>query len=279
MEIFIQLGAILVVFAGLVLFSAFKILREYERAVVFRLGRFVGVRGPGLVLLIPGIERMVRISMRVITLDIPSQDVITRDNVSIQINAVVYFRVMAPEKAVIEIENYLYATSQLAQTTLRSVAGQAELDELLAARDKINDKLQHLLDEATDAWGIKVSQVELKHIDLPSEMQRAMAKQAEAERERRAKIIAAEGELQASIKLTEAAKTMAQEPTTIQLRFLQTLTEVSAEKNSTVVLPIPIELLRAFESYSQSQAYVAGKTHANIGHPADRVADDADPEA
>ena len=276
MDILIQLGAILMVFAALVLFSAFKILREYERAVVFRLGRFVGVRGPGLVLLIPGIERMVRISMRVITLDIPSQDVITRDNVSIQINAVVYFRVMAPEKAVIEIENFLYATSQLAQTTLRSVAGQAELDELLAARDQINDKLQSLLDEATDAWGVKVSQVELKHIDLPAEMQRAMAKQAEAERERRAKIIAAEGELQASIKLTEAAKKMAEEPVTIQLRFLQTLTEVSAEKNSTVVLPIPIELLRAFESYSQSQSYVAGKPHASISHPADREEADVD---
>ena len=274
MEILIQLGVVLMVVAALILFSAFKILREYERAVVFRLGRFVGVRGPGLVLLIPGIERMVRISMRVITLDIPSQDVITRDNVSIQINAVVYFRVMAPEKAVIEIENYLYATSQLAQTTLRSVAGQAELDELLAERDQINDKLQHLLDEATDAWGVKVSQVELKHIDLPAEMQRAMAKQAEAERERRAKIISAEGELQASIKLTEAAKTMAQEPTTIQLRFLQTLTEVSAEKNSTVVLPIPIELLRAFESYSQSKSYVAGKHHETIGHPSDREATD-----
>jgi len=269
-SILIQLGVVVMVFAALVLFSAFKILREYERAVVFRLGRFVGVRGPGLVLLIPGIERMVRISMRVITLDIPSQDVITRDNVSIQINAVVYFRVMAPEKAVIEIENFLYATSQLAQTTLRSVAGQAELDELLADRDKINDQLQQLLDEATDAWGIKVSQVELKHIDLPAEMQRAMAKQAEAERERRAKVIAADGELQASLKLTEAAKKMAEEPVTIQLRFLQTLTEVSAEKNSTVVLPIPIELLRAFESYSQSKDYVAGKAHAHIGHPSER---------
>lgn len=240
---------------GTILFSAFKVLREYERAVVFRLGRFVGVRGPGLVLLIPGLERMVRISMRVVTLDIPSQDVITRDNVSIQINAVVYFRVMAPEKAVIEIENFLYATSQLAQTTLRSVAGEAELDELLSDRERINDRLQLLLDQATDAWGIKVVQVELKHIDLPTTMQRAMAKQAEAERERRAKIIAAEGELQASHKLTEAATLMASEPTTIQLRFLQTLVEVSAEKNSTVVLPIPIELLRAFEGFAQSNGY------------------------
>jgi regulator of protease activity HflC (stomatin/prohibitin superfamily) len=255
MDIIFQLGGVAVVFAGLILFSAFKVLREYERAVVFRLGRFVGVRGPGLVLLIPGLERMVRISMRVVTLDIPAQDVITRDNVSIQINAVVYFRVMQPEKAVIEIENFLYATSQLAQTTLRSIAGEAELDELLSERERINDRLQLLLDEATDAWGIKVAQVELKHIDLPTSMQRAMAKQAEAERERRAKIIAAEGELQASHKLTEAATLMASEPTTIQLRFLQTLVEVSAEKNSTVVLPIPIELLRAFEGFAQSSGY------------------------
>ncbi len=255
MEIIFQLGAVVVVFLGLVLFSAFKVLREYERAVVFRLGRYVGVRGPGLVLLIPGLERMVRFSMRVVTLDIPAQDVITRDNVSIQINAVVYFRVMQPEKAVIEIENFLYATSQLAQTTLRSVAGEAELDQLLSERENINDRLQLLLDEATDAWGIKVSQVELKHIDLPQSMQRAMAKQAEAERERRAKIISAEGELQASHKLTEAATLMASEPTTIQLRFLQTLVEVSAEKNSTVVLPIPIELLRAFEGFAQSAGY------------------------
>jgi regulator of protease activity HflC (stomatin/prohibitin superfamily) len=254
-QIIFQIGAFAVVAGGFVLFSAFKVLREYERAVVFRLGRYVGVRGPGLVFLIPGVERMVRISMRVVTLDIPTQDVITRDNVSVQINAVVYFRVMAPEKAVIEIENFLYATSQLAQTTLRSVAGQAELDDLLSERETINGRLQVLLDAATDAWGIKVSQVELKHIDLPSSMQRAMAKQAEAERERRAKIIAAAGELEASKKLTEAAITMAKEPTTIQLRFLQTLVEISAEKNSTIVLPIPIELLRAFEGFAQSTGY------------------------
>ena len=255
MEILVQLGVAAMVFAGLVLFSAFKVLREYERAVVFRLGRYVGTRGPGLVLLVPGIERMVRISMRVVTLDIPPQDVITRDNVSVQINAVVYFRVMAPDKAIIEIENFLYATSQLAQTTLRSVAGEAELDELLSDREKINEKLQVLLDEATDAWGIKVSQVELKHIDLPPQMQRAMAKQAEAERERRAKVIAADGEFQASLKLTAAAVKMAEEPTAIQLRFLQTLVEVSAEKNSTIVLPIPIELLRAFEGFAQKSGY------------------------
>jgi len=254
-EIIVQVGLVGTAIVGFILFSAFKVLREYERAVVFRLGRFVGVRGPGLVLLIPGLERMVRISMRVVTLDIPAQDVITRDNVSLQVNAVVYFRVMAPEKAVIEIENFLYATSQLAQTTLRSVAGEVELDELLSHREMINDRLQVLLDQATDAWGIKVAQVELKHIDLPATMQRAMAKQAEAERERRAKIIAAEGELQASHKLTEAATLMATEPTTIQLRFLQTLVEISAEKNSTVVLPIPIELLRAFEGFAQKSGY------------------------
>ena len=248
MGILVQFAGVIVVLGAMLLFSAVKILREYERGVVFRLGRFAGVRGPGLIFLIPGIERMVRVSMRVVTLDIPPQDVITRDNVSVQINAVVYFRVMAPEKAIIEIENFLYATSQLAQTTLRSVAGQAELDELLSARDQINEQLQRLLDEATDAWGIKVSQVELKHIDLPQSMQRAMARQAEAERERRAKVIAADGELEASVKLTQAAMEMAKEPVTIQLRFLQTLTEVAAEKNSTVVLPIPIELLRAFEA-------------------------------
>jgi len=230
-----------------VLVSAVKIVPEYERGVVFRLGRYTGVRGPGLILLIPGIERMLRLSTQVITLDVPSQDVITRDNVSVKINAVVYFRVMHPERAIIEVQDYMFATSQLAQTTLRSVAGTAELDELLSDREAINARLQSLLDEATDPWGIKVAQVELKHIDLPHEMQRAMAKQAEAERERRAKVIAAEGELQASVKLTEAAKMMATEPITIQLRFLQTLTEVATEKNSTVVLPIPIELLRAFD--------------------------------
>jgi len=267
MTVLIQVGLVAIVFAGFVLASAFKVLREYERAVVFRLGRFVGVRGPGLVLLVPGLERMVRVTMRVITLDIPSQDVITRDNVSIQINAVVYFRVMEPDKAIIEIENYLYATSQLAQTTLRSVAGQAELDELLADRDEINAKLQKLLDEATDAWGVKVSQVELKHIDLPPEMQRAMAKQAEAERERRAKVIAADGELQASVKLTQAAQTMAAEPVTIQLRFLQTLTEMSAEKNSTVVLPIPIELLRAFDSFASAQGRSAPVAAESVEAP------------
>jgi len=244
----VELVGLVIFFGAVVLFSAVKVLREYERGVVFRLGRYVGVRGPGLVLLVPGIERMVKVSMRIITLDIPSQDVITRDNVSVKVNAVVYFRVMAPEKAIIEVENYLYATSQLAQTTLRSVAGTAELDELLADREKINSQLQGILDESTDPWGIKVSDVELKHIDLPQEMQRAMAKQAEAERERRAKVISADGELEASRKLTEASKVMSESPITIQLRYLQTLSEVAAENSSTVVFPIPIEMLKAFSS-------------------------------
>ena len=240
------------VFAGFLFLSSVKVLREYERGVVFRLGRFAGVRGPGLILLIPGLERMVKVSMRVITMDVPPQDVITRDNVSVKVNAVIYFRVMDPQKAIIEIENFLYATSQLAQTTLRSVAGQAELDELLPDREKINDELQSILDESTDAWGIKVGNVELKHIDLPSEMQRAMARQAEAERERRAKIIAAEGELQASAKLTEASTVMASQPATIQLRYLQTLTEIAAEKHSTVVFPFPIEMLKTFAAIGES---------------------------
>jgi len=239
-------------FGFIVLTSAVKILREYERGVVFRLGRYVGTRGPGIILLIPFVEKLEKVSMRIVTLDIPPQAVITRDNVSVKVNAVVYFRVMEPEKAIIEVEEFWFATSQLAQTTLRSVAGTAELDELLSNRDQINSQLQSILDEATDAWGIKISNVEVKDIDLPHEMQRAMAKQAEAERERRAKVIAAEGELQASVKLTEAAGTMAKEPITIQLRFLQTLTEMSAEKNSTVVLPIPIELLRAFDSLGKA---------------------------
>ena len=240
-------------FGLLVLGSSVKILREYERGVIFRLGRYVGLRGPGLVLLLPFLEKIEKVSMRIVTLDIPPQAVITRDNVSVNVNAVVYFRVMEPDKAIIEVEQFLFATSQLAQTTLRSVAGQAELDELLSNREEINHKLQTILDQATDAWGIKISNVEVKDIDLPPQMQRAMAKQAEAERERRAKIIAAEGELQASAKLTEAATMMATEPLTIQLRFLQTLSEVATEKNSTLIMPIPIELLRAFDRISGNQ--------------------------
>lgn len=233
-------------FLFMIFVSSVKVLREYERGVVFRLGRFVGVRGPGLILLVPGIERMVSVSLRTLTHDVPPQDVITRDNVSVKVNAVLYFRVVHPEKAILEIENYLYATSQLAQTTLRSVVGEAELDSLLSEREQINSRLQQILDEDTDAWGIKVSKVEVKHIDLPHEMQRAMARQAEAERERRAKIISAEGELQAAEKLTDAARMMNTEPITIQLRFLQTLAEISAENNSTIVMPVPIEFLRAF---------------------------------
>jgi regulator of protease activity HflC (stomatin/prohibitin superfamily) len=228
------------------LFMAIKILNEYERAVVFRLGRIIDHKGPGLIILIPIIDRMVRVSLRTVAMDVPSQDVITRDNVSVKVNAVIYFRVMDPTKAVIEVENYLYATSQLAQTTLRSVCGQSELDDLLSEREKINLEIQEILDRHTDPWGVKVSMVEVKHIDLPTEMQRALARQAEAERERRAKIINAEGEFQASARLAEAAVIIAKEPTALQLRYLQTLVEIAAEKNSTTIFPIPIDLLEPF---------------------------------
>jgi regulator of protease activity HflC (stomatin/prohibitin superfamily) len=237
------LAVVLIVFF---LFSAIKILREYERGVIFRLGRVIRVKGPGLILLIPVIDKMVKVSLRLVTMDVPSQDVITRDNVSVKVNAVIYFRVMDPNKATIEVENYIFATSQLAQTTLRSVCGQVELDELLAQRDKINLKIQNILDQHTGPWGIKVSTVEVKHIDLPQEMQRAMAKQAEAERERRAKVINAEGEFQAAAKLTEAASIITQHPEALQLRYLQTLREISSEGNSTTLFPIPIDLFRPF---------------------------------
>jgi regulator of protease activity HflC (stomatin/prohibitin superfamily) len=226
--------------------SGIKILREYERAVVFRLGRMVGARGPGLVYVIPGIEKMVKMDMRTVTMDIPPQDVITRDNVSVKVNAVLYFRVLEPNKAVVEVENYLFATSQLAQVTLRSVCGQAELDELLSERERINSRIQEILDQQTDPWGIKVVLVELKHIDLPQEMQRAMAKQAEAERERRAKVIHADGEFQASQKLADAAEVIGKQPMALQLRFLQSLVEVASEKNSTTIFPVPIDLLTPF---------------------------------
>jgi len=226
--------------------SGIKILKEYERGVVFRLGRMVGARGPGLIYVIPGIEKMVRMDMRTVTMDIPPQDVITRDNVSVKVNAVLYFRVLEPNRAVREVENYLFATSQLAQVTLRSVCGQAELDELLAERDKINSRIQDILDKQTDPWGIKVVLVELKHIDLPQEMQRAMAKQAEAERERRAKVIHADGEFQASQKLADAAEVIGKQPMALQLRFLQSLVEVASEKNSTTIFPVPIDLLTPF---------------------------------
>jgi regulator of protease activity HflC (stomatin/prohibitin superfamily) len=237
---------ILIVVVVMLLWSAIHILPEYERGVVFFLGRYQSVKGPGLIIIIPGIQKMLRVSLRTITMDVPPQEVITRDNVSVKVNAVVYFRVMGPEKAIIAVENYLYATSQLAQTTLRSVCGQAELDELLTAREKINMTLQTILDRQTDPWGVKVSMVEVKAIDLPEEMKRAMAKQAEAEREKRAKIIHAEGEYTAAQKILEAANLLAQNPVSLQLRYLQTLTEIAAEKNSTTVFPIPIDLLKPF---------------------------------
>jgi len=236
----------LIIFLLILAASAIKVLREYERGVIFRLGRLIGAKGPGLFFIIPGIDKMLRISLRTVTMDVPPQDVITRDNVSIKVNAVVYFRVMDPNKAVVEVENYLYATSQLAQTTLRSVVGQAELDELLSQREKINMTLQDILDKHTEPWGIKVSLVETKQVDLPEEMRRAIARQAEAERERRAKIIHAEGEAQAAEKLAEAANVISVNPAAIQLRFLQTLTEVATEKNSTTIFPVPIDLLKPF---------------------------------
>ncbi len=226
--------------------SAVRILPEYERGVLFRLGRYAGTRGPGLFFIIPGVDRLVRVSLRTVAFDVPPQDVITHDNVTIKVSAVIYFRVMEPEKAIIEVENYLYATSQLSQTTLRSVLGQVELDELLANREKINRELQEILDRHTGPWGVKVSNVEVKNIDLPQEMMRAIARQAEAERERRAKVIHAEGELQASEKLAMAAGVLAREPMSLQLRFLQTLTEIAAEKNSTTIFPVPIDLLKMF---------------------------------
>lgn len=232
--------------AVLLFLSAFKILREYERGVVFRLGRVIAAKGPGLIIIVPGIDKLVRVSLRMVVLDVEKQDVITRDNVSVKVNAVVYFRVVDPVKAIVNIEDYFFATSQLAQTTLRSVCGQAEMDEILAERDKINQRLQEILDQHTESWGIKVTQVEVKQVDLPPEMQRAMAKQAEAERERRAKIIAAEGEFQASVKLAEGAKILDQTPTALQLRYLQTLAEIATENNSTTIFPVPIDFLSAF---------------------------------
>lgn len=237
---------IIILLVLMFLFMAIKVLNEYERGVIFRLGRIIDHKGPGIILLIPVIDRMVRVSLRTVALDVPPQDVITRDNVSVKVSAVIYFRVMDPTRAVIEVENYLYATSQLAQTTLRSVCGQSELDELLAERDKINLQIQEILDSHTEPWGVKVSMVEVKQIDLPVEMQRAIARQAEAERERRAKVINAEGEFQAAARLAEAAVIIAKEPTALQLRYLQTLVEVAAEKNSTTIFPIPIDLLSPF---------------------------------
>lgn len=239
----------LIVIVVMLLASAIRILREYERAVIFRLGRLIAVKGPGLIILIPLIDRMVKVSLRVVAMDVAPQDVITRDNVTIKVNAVVYFRVMAPDKAITEVEDYLYATTQLAQTTLRAVLGQADLDQLLSERDTINQRLQKIIDEQTDAWGIKVSLVEVKHVDLPTDMQRAIARQAEAERERRAKIIHAEGEFQASERLRDAANVMSENTMTLQLRYLQTLTEVATEKNSTIVFPLPIDLVEPLMAF------------------------------
>ena len=237
---------VIVFFLVIILANAIRILREYDRGMIFRLGRLIGVKGPGVILLIPLVDRMVRVSLRTVVMDVQPQDVITKDNVSIKVNAVVYFRVVHPDKAIVDVENYHFATSQLSQTTLRSILGQSELDELLAEREKINRQLQRIIDEQTEPWGIKISNVEVKHVDLPVEMQRAMAKQAEAERDRRAKVIHAEGEFQAAKKLSEASQVMEDHPMALQLRYLQTLTEVAAEKNSTTLFPIPIDLLTPF---------------------------------
>ncbi|NLN60896.1 MAG: slipin family protein [Deltaproteobacteria bacterium] len=237
---------VIVVLVVMFLASAIRVLNEYERGVIFRLGRIIDTKGPGIIILIPVVDKMIKVDMRTIAMDVPPQDVITRDNVSIKVNAVIYFRVVDANSAVVEVENYLYATSQLAQTTLRSVCGQFELDEILAEREKINLNIQEILDRSSGPWGIKVTLVEVKHIDLPEEMKRAMAKQAEAERERRAKIINAEGEFQAARKLTDAASVIATEPISLQLRYLQTLVQVSAENNSTTIFPIPIDLIRPF---------------------------------
>jgi regulator of protease activity HflC (stomatin/prohibitin superfamily) len=239
---FVFLVAVIAVFFVLTV----KVLNEYERGVIFRLGRIIGAKGPGLIILIPLIDRMIRVDLRTITLDVPPQDIITRDNVTIKVNAVIYFRVVDPNRAIVEVENYLLATSKLAQTTLRSVIGQVEMDELLSARDAVNHKLQVILDTQTENWGIKVANVEVKQIDLPIDMQRAMARQAEAERDRRAKVINAEGELQASQKISEAAQVMEKHPIALQLRYLQTLTEISSEKSTTMIIPLPMELLTPF---------------------------------
>jgi regulator of protease activity HflC (stomatin/prohibitin superfamily) len=244
---------VLIFFGILILANAIRILREYERGVIFRLGRLVagGEKGPGLIFLIPVVDKMVKVSLRTVVMDVPPQDVITQDNVSIKVNAVIYFRVLRPYKAIIEVENYLVATSQLSQTTLRSVLGQSELDDLLSQREKINQRLQQIIDAHTEPWGIKVSNVEVKQIDLPQEMQRAMAKQAEAERERRSKVIAAEGEFQASQRLADAARVLSEQPSAITLRYLQTLREIATEKNSTTIFPIPIDLLKPFLNMDQ----------------------------
>ena len=245
MELSVSLVAAVVVVLYFI-FSAIKILREYERGVIFRLGRLIAAKGPGIIFLIPFVDKMVKVSLRTIAMDVPPQDVITRDNVSVKVNAVIFFRVIDPRQAVVQVEDFLYATSQIAQTTLRSVLGQVELDDLLSSRDKINQQLQRIIDEQTDPWGVKVSNVEVKHVDLPQDMQRAMSKQAEAERERRAKVINAEGEFQAAEKLAQAAHVLAAAPIAVQLRFLQTMREVASERNTTTFFPVPIDLFGPF---------------------------------
>ena len=237
-----------------VLANAVRVVREYDRLVVFRLGRLVGERGPGLVLLIPIVDRAVKVGLRTVTMDVPPQDIITRDNVTVKVNAVIYFRVISASQAVVQVENYLYATSQIAQTTLRSILGQQELDELLAEREKLNQALQQVIDRQTEPWGVKVSNTEIKNVDLPQEMQRAIARQAEAERERRAKVINAEGEYQAAARLAEAAAMLAKEPTALQLRYLQTLAEIATENNSTTIFPVPVDFLKAFMSSADRQS-------------------------
>ncbi|MBU52667.1 MAG: hypothetical protein CL920_28555 [Deltaproteobacteria bacterium] len=260
---------IIVLVSVIVIFPMFiKVLREYERGVVFRLGRFLSVKGPGLILLIPGVDQMVRVDLRTLTYDVPSQDIITRDNVSVKVNAVIYFRVVEPMKAIVEVESYQYATSQMAQTKLRDVLGQVELDDLLANREEINNRLQLILDDQTDPWGIKVSAVELKHVDLAPEMVRAMARQAEAERERRAKIISAEGEFQASARLAEAADTLSKHPASLSLRYLQTLVEISGENNTTTMaFPIPLDLIEPFMEAKAKAAVLAQQGSDPVAAP------------
>ncbi len=237
---------VVAVFVLILLASAIKILKEYERGVIFRFGRIRGVKGPGIIIIIPMVDKLVKVDLRIITMDVPPQDIITQDNVPVKVNAVVYFKVMDPEKSVVAIEKFIVATSQIAQTTLRSIIGQADLDELLSKRDKLNKELQKIIDEQTDTWGVKVSMVEIKDVELPQVIQRAFARQAEAERERRAKIINAEGEFQASERLSEAAKILSAHPVSVQLRFLQTLKEIAAEQNSTIIFPLPIDLINTF---------------------------------
>lgn len=266
----------ILVFAAIIISAAVKITQEYERGVVFRLGRYVGIRGPGLVVLIPFVERMVKVDLRILTLDIPSQEVITRDNVTVKVNAVAYFRALDPERVVLEVNDYIRATSQIAQTTLRSILGQSELDELLSERDQINERLQEIIDEQTEPWGVKVHIVEVKDVELPDVMQRAMARQAEAERDKRARIINAEGEYQAAERLHEAAVVIAQEPTALQIRYLQTLNDVAVANNSTILFPIPIDLLDAFRGMARSIEAMAPAAADETPEPPERP---SEPEA